>query len=327
MKVILSRKGFDSSYGGCPSPILPDGTLLSLPIPEMKFTKDLNTKEDRAKWKTWENKQFQPLAYSNLSLPKSAVKHFEEMGSSNLTYRDVINELLPKGVLREGKKTYEKNLQWTCHLDPDLVSNVIVRPQEWRCLFGQGGAAETHLKNQNVGENDLFLFFGWFRKTVLQNGKLQFDSADKSGIHIIYGYLQVDYKISFFDNREKAKSWMSYHPHLRLNAWNNERNAVYVGRKTLSWDDKKPGATIFQYDPSLVLTDTTNNNPKKLRTYWRAELFPEDMDITYHSKNSLKKETDEKGNISKYFKSADRGQEFVISNPTLIMDWVKSLIR
>ena len=34
MKVILSRKGFDSQYGGIPSPILPDGTLLSLPIPE-----------------------------------------------------------------------------------------------------------------------------------------------------------------------------------------------------------------------------------------------------------------------------------------------------
>jgi hypothetical protein len=33
MKVILSRKGFDSSDGGMPSPILPDGTLISLPIP------------------------------------------------------------------------------------------------------------------------------------------------------------------------------------------------------------------------------------------------------------------------------------------------------
>ena len=33
MKIILSRKGFDSSNGGIPSPILPDGTLLSLPIP------------------------------------------------------------------------------------------------------------------------------------------------------------------------------------------------------------------------------------------------------------------------------------------------------
>jgi len=33
MKIILSRKGFDSSYGGQPSPIMPDGKLLSLPIP------------------------------------------------------------------------------------------------------------------------------------------------------------------------------------------------------------------------------------------------------------------------------------------------------
>lgn len=33
MKVILSRKGFDTKNGCCPSPIMPDGTLLSLPIP------------------------------------------------------------------------------------------------------------------------------------------------------------------------------------------------------------------------------------------------------------------------------------------------------
>lgn len=31
--LILSRKGFDSGYGGMPSPILPDGRLLPLPIP------------------------------------------------------------------------------------------------------------------------------------------------------------------------------------------------------------------------------------------------------------------------------------------------------
>ena len=34
MRLILSRKGFDSGSGGCPSPILPDGTMLSLPIPD-----------------------------------------------------------------------------------------------------------------------------------------------------------------------------------------------------------------------------------------------------------------------------------------------------
>ncbi len=34
MKIILSRKGFDSSSGGCPSPIFPDGRMVSLPIPD-----------------------------------------------------------------------------------------------------------------------------------------------------------------------------------------------------------------------------------------------------------------------------------------------------
>ena len=32
--LFLSRKGFDSVYGGCASPILPDGQLVSLPIPQ-----------------------------------------------------------------------------------------------------------------------------------------------------------------------------------------------------------------------------------------------------------------------------------------------------
>jgi hypothetical protein len=34
MKIILSRKGFDAGAGGVPSPIMPEGQLLSLPIPE-----------------------------------------------------------------------------------------------------------------------------------------------------------------------------------------------------------------------------------------------------------------------------------------------------
>ena len=34
MKIILSRKGFDKGSGGDASPILPDGTMLSIPIPD-----------------------------------------------------------------------------------------------------------------------------------------------------------------------------------------------------------------------------------------------------------------------------------------------------
>jgi len=38
MRIILSRKGFDTGYGRQASPILPDGTLLSIPIPSKKDT-------------------------------------------------------------------------------------------------------------------------------------------------------------------------------------------------------------------------------------------------------------------------------------------------
>ena len=49
MKIILSRKGFDSKYGEIPNPILPDGTLLSMPIP------------------LDDNLSYQDLSYNNLS--------------------------------------------------------------------------------------------------------------------------------------------------------------------------------------------------------------------------------------------------------------------
>lgn len=43
-RIILSRKGFDSQYGKIPSPIFPDGTLFSFPIPDDE--KGVQTYED-----------------------------------------------------------------------------------------------------------------------------------------------------------------------------------------------------------------------------------------------------------------------------------------
>lgn len=43
MKVVFSRKGFDQSFGGMASPILPDGRLIPLPIPS---SHDIDTMAD-----------------------------------------------------------------------------------------------------------------------------------------------------------------------------------------------------------------------------------------------------------------------------------------
>lgn len=65
MKIILSRKGFDSENGGQQSPVMPDGTLLSLPIP---------SKDD--------NVRFTDLYYQNTS------------------YYDVIRQLKPSTKIK-----------------------------------------------------------------------------------------------------------------------------------------------------------------------------------------------------------------------------------
>ena len=53
MKVILSRKGFDSTNGGIVSPIFEDGTMISFPIPS--YDKD-----------TYEELQYEGIPYSEI---------------------------------------------------------------------------------------------------------------------------------------------------------------------------------------------------------------------------------------------------------------------
>lgn len=45
MKLVFSRKGFDSGSGGGPSPVLPDGTMVSLPIPDFAMHRDLRYRD------------------------------------------------------------------------------------------------------------------------------------------------------------------------------------------------------------------------------------------------------------------------------------------
>ena len=61
------------------------------------------------------------------------------------------------------------------HLDPDLQEQARPRGPGWLPLFGQVDSAQSHLENCGVGIGDLFLFFGWFRRTIRVNGHLMFD--------------------------------------------------------------------------------------------------------------------------------------------------------
>lgn len=120
MKIILSRKGFDSAYGGYPSPITPGGEMISLPIPL-----------DDA------------IRYSDLKIGRS-------------TFYDIIADLKPE-IKLEGKRL-DLNRETRCHLDPDICKDSMEREPGWKPCFGQIDAAQSHLENQQVHVGDLFLF-------------------------------------------------------------------------------------------------------------------------------------------------------------------------
>jgi hypothetical protein len=263
MKVILSRKGFDSTYGGQPSPVLPDGTLLSLPIP---------SKSD--------NVMFSDLKYSDKS------------------YYNIIKELKPGSAIRP---------HYTCHLDPDIRSEIIERPPGWKGLFGQKGSAQGHLVNEKISIGDLFLFFGWFKETELNDGNLQY-IRKAPDLHVIYGYMQIG---SIFNSAESLPESAKYHPH--ADYFNtNKNNALYEAAESLSFNSALPGSGCLSFNPHLILTKKDRN-----KSQWELPDFFKDLRITYHTKDSFK---------DGYFDSAKKGQEFVIEDNDKLTEWVKSSI-
>ena len=261
MKIILSRKGFDAGYGGQPSPILPDGTLLSLPIPS-----------------NHENIRYTDLIYKSKS------------------YFDIIKELREKTKIKE---------KYTCHLDPDIYKEALPRANNWKGLFGQMGSAQGHLRNNNVGVGDIFLFFGWFRKTEIKNKKLQYKEGSPD-LHIIYGFLEV---AKMYLNNQLPER-IKYHPH--ADNFNDKNNCIYESADNLSFNNNIQGFGTFKYDKMCVLT-----KKGETKSRWNLPKHFKDVDITYHSKDSWK---------DNYFQSASKGQEFIIDANEKIINWTKNII-
>ena len=183
MRVILSRKGFDSSSGGNSSPII-DNKLISLPIPEDNSALCNNS-----------------ITYNNLKFEDTT--YFELMKS--LLYSNRKKKPILKTEFNGVKKQLELTKEIKCHLDPDIRKGVIEQHKhnEWKQLFGQVGTAQSYLIKQRVEENDIFLFYGRFKKTEgKDNRNLKFVNEDEfpTDRHIIYGYLQVGKKITMNEN-------------------------------------------------------------------------------------------------------------------------------
>lgn len=173
MKIILSRKGFDSSAGGCPNPIFEDGSMLALPIPDGQskiFYKDISFTDSRG-----DSVSLGPL-----------VKHFT----------------------KDKVKPHHK-----AHLDPDLMIQSYARSHDWQPVLGQSGSAQGHLANHKIGVGDVFVYFAVFKEVEKFQRKWRFVPKAKSKHVIwammqVADVLKVD---DIRDN--KAYRWLAYHPH------------------------------------------------------------------------------------------------------------------
>ena len=263
MKIILSRKGFDSSTGGVASPLFPDGTLLSLPIPDQNGT----------------------VTYADL-------------GWGEYQLGDLVESLTHDRIDRQTR----------AHLDPDLYPTICARPLAWHPLFGQDGAAQSHLANQGVGVGDLFLFFGWFRAVEWGRGHWRF-VKNAPDLHLLYGWLQVGAILKGAQVAAEAPIWAAGHPHCC--GGRGVRNTLYIASEQLSIGEHVtvlPGAGYFaSYRDNCCLT-----TPGQLRTHWRLPrwFYPiEDKPpLSYHPDRTRWSCDDDYA----YLRSAMRGQEFVL---------------
>ena len=217
MRIVFSRKGFDSSAGGGPSPIV-DGRPVSLPIPSG--------------------------------------------GHSRTTYGD-----LGLGVHAERASRGRLGPDDRCHHDPMFVRG--------ECLFGQCGAAQTHLANRGVGVGDVFLFFGLFR-----------DEASGEPHHRIFGYLEVA-GIAVLAEGAPEDALALGHPHaLGMHASND---AIYRG----------PGALARRASDALRLT--APGGPPSL---WQRPPWLKRGGLSYHDRA-------DRWLAGGRLRAVSRGQEFV----------------
>ena len=194
------------------------------------------------------------------------------------------------------------------HLDPDLRRDATARTRGWRPIFGQAGAAQSHLARHSVGAGDLFLFFGSFRRAENGGGALRFvRSAPK--LHVIFGWLQVGEVRPVTDTLAKEIRWAQRHPHFSEPA-RYKSNTIYLASEHLtSLDLDSPGGGIFdQLRPELILTATDPYSGCATWTLPRWIHHRTRTPLSYHSKPN--RWTDRATSVR--LQSAYPGQEFVL---------------
>jgi hypothetical protein len=312
-RIVLSRKGLDASWGGCPSPILPDGRLAPLPIPE-PAVRGRQRRGDLAP--SGADAAQAGVPYTQLQVPghRSAAALLRALG------RDAV--VHPAAAYRgERGATVRVPLHRArAHLDPDLMPTATARAPGWRPAFGQVGGAQSHLAARGVGAGDLLLFFGWFRATRREGRRLRWTGPD---LHVLWGWLEIEAVVPV--DETTALPWA--HPHLdgAHLARYGQGNTLYLATDRCSLDPRLPGAgALASITPARRLTAAGAT-----RSVWDlpAALHPSATPeaLSWHRPERWSEPDPTTGRV--ILRSAARGQEFVVGATDSILDWVCDVLR
>ncbi|MBS3991848.1 MAG: hypothetical protein KGZ51_07215 [Erysipelothrix sp.] len=242
----------------------------------------------------WENG-----ALVSLPIPSNDTTRYADLKYLDWSYERIITDL----------KILPKSTELRCHCDPDIYAeNKKDTIKDWKACFGQHDIAQLHLEGRKVKEGDIFLFFGWFKKTQIIDGQLRYVKGSPDQ-HVIYGYLEIG---EIIKKPEIVKKYY-WHPHAQENfIGKDNHNALYIASEFLL-DTKLPGFGTFKYSPDLVLTKEGYSRSK-----WELPKVISGDKLSYHNESSKKDD---------YFQSACIGQEFVIEAGDDIKSWIIELVR
>lgn len=245
MKLVLSRKGFDSGSGGCLSPYNHEtGEYIWFPIPEKvkSYSNQIRYTDIRVK-----NEYLSGLKGSNLSEVYKSLKGTERV------------------KLRKNEYASIDDSELFAHFDPMLVMPPWIEENEKLNIgkgFGQFNAA-PHLENHNVNKGSIFLFFGGFQST----------SNRKISGHYIYGWLKVKKRIEIYKEcKEIIEQYnLDHHPHITEAAFKrNQKNYIFLPDQWLFEDLNIPGSGYFTtLNDDLLLSNSKESN----KATWRLPIF------------------------------------------------------
>ena len=214
MKVILSRKGFDSANGGIASPIFEDGTMLSFPIPSKDHNMDKISYNELTCNGVLLNKILKDLGYSG-----DECCHLDPD-------LDSTRRVVP---VKGWKPAFGQINQSASYLLNNKIDegDLFLFFGNFRHVVESEGKYKFARRNKNSEDS----YYG-------------------REMQAIWGYLQVGEIVS--DSKEQEKFF--WHPHACNKRIFGNNNLIFTAAEYLSFAPDMPGCGIFSYNEKRVLS-------------------------------------------------------------------------